>query len=141
MGYLGNQPQSGAIRSEFFTGNNSTTTFNLAYEYGNEASVLVFIDGVKQKTDSYAVMNGQIIFTTAPPNTGSNNIEVVYLGGAVVTTPYLSADNYGVIRINPSVLTTNATITTGYHGSAAGPLTVANNITLTIANNSSFVVY
>ena len=85
--------------------------------------------------------NGQIIFTTAPPNTGSNNIEVVYLGGAVVTTPYLSADNYGVIRINPSVLTTNATITTGYHGSAAGPLTVANNITLTIANNSSFVVY
>ena len=113
----------------------------MAYEYGNEASVLVFIDGVKQKTDSYAVINGQIVFTTAPPNSGTNNIEVVYLGGSVVTTPYLSADEFGVIRINPSVLSTNATITTGYHGSAAGPLTVANNITLTVANNSSFVIY
>ena len=141
MGYLGNSPQSGAIRSEFFTGNNSTTTYNLAYEYGNEASVLVFIDGVKQKTDSYAVINGQIVFTTAPPNSGTNNVEVVYLGGAVLTTPYLSADNYGVIRINPSELTTNATITTGYNGSAAGPLKIANNITLTIANNSSFAIY
>ena len=113
----------------------------MAYEYGNEASVLVFIDGVKQKTDSYAVINGQIIFTTAPPTSGTNNIEVVYLGGSVVTTPYLSADEFGIIRINAAELTQNATITTGYNGSAAGPLKIANNITLTIANNSSFAIY
>ena len=141
MGYLGNQPASGAIRSEFFTGNNSTTTYNLAYEYGNEASVLVFIDGVKQKTDSYAVINGQIVFTTAPPNSGTNNIEVVYLGGAVITTPYLSADTYGIIRINAATLTQNATITTGYNASSAGPLTVANNVTVTVANNSTWTIF
>jgi hypothetical protein len=141
MGYLGNQPQSGAIRSEFFTGNNSTTTYNLAYEYGNEASVLVFIDGVKQKTDSYAVINGQIIFTTAPPTSGTNNIEVVYLGGSVVTTPYLSADEFGIIRINAAELTQNATITTGYNASSAGPLKVANNITVSVANNSTWTIF
>ena len=91
MSYLGNQPVSGAIRSQFFSGDGSTTTFNLSYEYGNEASVLVFITGVKQKTDSYSVINGQIVFSTAPPS-GTDNVEVIYLGGSVVTTPYLSAE-------------------------------------------------
>ena len=141
MSYLGNQPVSGAIRSQFFSGNGTTTTFNLSYEYGNEASVLVFITGVKQKTDSYAVINGQIVFTTAPPNTGTNNVEVVYLGGAVITTPYLSADTYGIIRINAAELTQNATITTGYNASSAGPLKVANNITVTVSNNSTWTIF
>jgi hypothetical protein len=68
LAYLGNQPISGAIRSQFYSGDGTTTTFNLSYEYGNEASVLVFITGVKQKTDSYAVINGQIVFSTAPPS-------------------------------------------------------------------------
>lgn len=102
--------------------------------------MLVFIAGVKQKTDSYATINGQIVFTEAPPS-GSDNIEAVYLGGSVVTNPYLSADEYGVIRINPSVLTTNTTITEGYNGSAAGPLTIANNAVLQISNNSTFTVF
>ncbi len=113
----------------------------MAYEYGNEASVLVFIDGVKQKTDSYAVINGQIIFTTAPPTSGTNNIEVVYLGGSVVTTPYLSADNFGIVRINANILTENVSITTGYNASSAGPLTIANSVTVQIANNSTWTIF
>ena len=112
----------------------------MAYEYGNEASVLVFIDGVKQKTDSYAVINGQIIFTTAPPNSGTNNIEIVYLGGSVVTTPYLSADEFGIIRINAAEITQNATITTGYNASSAGPLKVANSVTIVVSNNSTWTI-
>jgi hypothetical protein len=140
VSYIGNQLVSGAIRSDFYSGDGVSTTFNLAYEYGNEASVLVFISGVKQKTDSYATINGQIVFTTAPPS-GSDNIEVIFLCGSVVTNPNLAADEYGVIRINPNVLTTNTTITEGYNGSAAGPLTVANNVVLTIANTSTFTVF
>ena len=140
MPYLGNQPISGTIRSQFFSGDNSTTTFNLLYEYGNEASVLVFISGVKQKTDSYAVINGQLIFTAAPP-AGSDNIELIYLGGSVVTTPYLSADTYGIVRINANELRENVSITTGYNGSSAGPLVVANNVTVTIANNSTWTIF
>ena len=99
MAYLGNQPISGAIRSQFYSGDNTTTTFNLSYEYGNEASVLVFITGVKQKTDSYAVINGQIVFSTAPPS-GTDNVEVIYLGGSVVTKT-ANASNPLVVNMKP----------------------------------------
>ena len=102
--------------------------------------MLVFISGVKQKTDSYAVINGQLVFSAAPPS-ATDNIEVIFLGGAVTTTPYLSADQYGIVRINANELTENVTITTGYNGSSAGPLTVANNVTVSIANNSTWTIF
>ena len=140
MSYIGNSLVAGTFRSEFFSGDDSTTAFSLAYGTGNEASVLVCISGVKQKTDSYALINGQIVFTEAPP-TGTSNIELTYLGDRVQVTPYLSADNSGIVRINASTLTENVTISTGYNGSSAGPLTIANNVVVTIANNSTFTIF
>ena len=140
MSYLGNQITGGSIVSEFFSGTGSATAFTLSFTYGNEASVLVFIDGVRQNTLGYAVINGQLVFDTAPPS-GTNNIEVVYLGGRVVTNPYLSADTQGIIRINANTITENCTITTGYNGSSAGPLTIANNVVVNIANNSTWTIF
>ena len=131
---------AGSFRSEFFSGDDSTTAFTLNYSTGNEASVIVSISGVKQKTDSYALINGQIVFTEAPP-TGTQNIELTYLGDRVQVTPYLSADTYGIVRINASTLTENVTISTGYNGSSAGPLTIANNVVVTIANNSVWTIF
>jgi hypothetical protein len=140
MSYLGTQPVGGQIVSEFFSGDGSTTTYTLNYPYGNEASTMVFVSGVKQKTDSYAVINGQLVFTEAPP-AASQNIEVIYLGGRIMTNPYLAADTYGIIRINANQITENVTITTGYNGSSAGPVTVANNRVVTIANNSVWTIF
>ena len=140
MSYLGNQPVGGAIVSEFFSGNASATTFTLSFTYSNEAALLVFIDGVRQNTLGYAVINGQLVFDTAPPS-GTSNIEVVYLGGRVVTNPYLSADTQGIIRINASTITENCTITTGYNGSSAGPLLIANGVTVVISNNSTWTIF
>lgn len=140
MAYLGQQPTTGLYRSEFFSGDGSTTTYDLAFPYGNEASVLVFISGVKQKTDSYGLINGQIIFLAAPP-AGSENIEIVYLGERTIQNPYLSADYYGVIRINAAEITQNATISTGYNASSAGPITVANNVTVQVSNNSTWTIF
>jgi hypothetical protein len=140
MSYLGNFPIGGTINAEFLSGDGVTTTYSLSYTYGTEASVLVFIDGVKQSTTNYAVINGDIVFSTAPPS-GVNNIELIYVGGRVLTNPYLSADTYGVIRINPNVLTTDTTVTEGYNGSAAGPLTVASGKTLTVANNATLTIF
>jgi len=140
LSYIGNSLVAGTFRSEFFSGDDSTTSFSLAYGTGNEASVLVCISGVKQKTDSYALINGQIVFTEAPP-TGTSNIELTYLGDRVQVTPYLSADNFGIVRINASTLTENVSITTGYNASSAGPLTVANNVVVTIANNSVWTIF
>ena len=38
-------------------------------------------------------------------------------------------------------LTTNTTISDGYNASAAGPISIANNITLMVSNNSTFTVF
>ena len=98
------------------------------------------MSGVKQQTNTYALSNGQLVFTEAPP-TGTNNIEIVYLGDRVQVNPYLSADSFGIVRINSNVLTENVSITTGYNASSAGPLTIANNRTVTIANNSTWTIF
>lgn len=139
MSYLGQQPTVGIQRSEFFSGDGTTTTFNLSFPYGNEASVLVFISGVKQKVDSYALINGQIVFLSPPPSE-VENIEVIYLSERTIQNPYLSADFYGIIRINANEITQNTTITTGYNASSAGPLTVANNVVITVSNNSTWTI-
>jgi len=139
MSYLGNQIQSGSFQSEYFSGDDTTTAFTLSYPTGSESSVIVSVSGVKQKTDSYALINGQIVFTEAPP-TGAQNIELTYMGSKVTVTPYLSADTYGIVRINASTLTENVSITTGYNASSAGPLTIANNVTVTIANNATWTI-
>ena len=131
---------AGSFRSEFFSGDDSTTAYTLNYSTGNEASVLVCISGVKQQTNTYALSNGQLVFTEAPP-TGTNNIEIVYMGDRVQVNPYLSADTYGVVRINANVLSENVSITTGYNASSAGPLTIASGKTVTIANNSTWTIF
>ena len=139
MSYIGNSLTSATFRSEFFSGDGVTTAFNLAYGTGNESSVIVSISGVKQKTDSYALINGQIVFTEAPP-AGTSNIELTYLGNRITVNPYLSADGQGIVRINANILTENCTITTGYNASSAGPLTLANNVVVTVSNNSTWTI-
>lgn len=140
MSYIGNQQISGTFRSEYFSGDGSTTAYSLAYGTGNEASVIVCISGVKQKTDSYALINGQIVFTEAPP-AGTSNVELTYMGERVMVNPYLSADTFGIVRVNASTLTENVSITTGYNASSAGPLTLANNVTVSVANNSTWTIF
>lgn len=140
MSYIGNQQINGTFRSEFFSGDGTTTAYGLAYGTGNESSVIVSVSGVKQQTNTYALSNGQLVFTEAPP-TGTNNIEIVYLGDRVQVNPYLSADSFGIVRINANILTENVSITTGYNASSAGPLTIANNRTVTIANNSCWTIF
>ncbi len=131
---------NGSFRSEFFSGDGTTTAFTLGYGTGNEASVLVSVSGVVQATNTYALNNGQLVFTESPP-TGTNNIEIRYLGDRVQVNPALSADTYGVVRINSNVLSENVAIPTGYNASSAGPLTIADGKTVTIANNSTWTIF
>jgi hypothetical protein len=140
MSYIGNQQINGSFRSEFFSGDGTTTAFTLGYGTGNEASVLVSVSGVVQATNTYALNNGQLVFTETPP-TGTNNIEIRYLGDRVQVNPALSADTYGVVRINSNVLSENVAIPTGYNASSAGPLTIASGKTVTIANNSTWTIF
>lgn len=140
MSYLGSQPTVGTFRSEYFSGNGSSTTFNLLYPTGNESSIIVSIFGVVQSSYTYSLNNGQIIFSEAPPS-GTNNIEIRYLGEKVLVNPYLSADTYGIIRINSNIITENCTITMGYNASSAGPLKIANNVVVTVSNTSTWTIF
>jgi hypothetical protein len=135
MSYLGNPPVSGTFRTEYFSGDNTTTTFNLSFGTGNEASVIVSIYGITQQARTYSLNNGQLVFTQAPP-VGSNNIEVRYLGEKVLVNPYLSADSQGILRINSNIITENVSVTLGYNASTTGPVTIANNRVVNVANGS-----
>lgn len=135
MSYLGQPPVSGTFRVDYFSGTGSATTFNLSYGTGNEASVIVSIFGIQQQARTYSLNNGQLVFSQAPP-VGTNNIEVRYLGEKVLVNPYLSADSYGIIRINSNVITENVSISLGYNASTTGPVTIANNRTVAVANGS-----
>ena len=79
MAYLGNPPEFANFPSKFFSGNSILTDFTLNNSPPNDASLLVFISGVRQDTSAYSV-NGTTLAFTAPPPTGTNNIQVVQLG-------------------------------------------------------------
>jgi hypothetical protein len=135
MSYLGNPPSVGTFRSDYFSGDGSTTTFTLSYGTGNESSVIVSISGVVQAAYTYSLNNGQIIFTGAPP-AGTNNIEVRYLGEKVLVNPYLSADSRGTLRINSNIISENVVISLGYNASYTGPIQIANGYNVVVSNNS-----
>ena len=46
----------------------------------------------------------------------------------------------GAIYLNAATVTSNTTIPAGFNGSSAGPMTVANGITVTLANGTRWVV-
>jgi hypothetical protein len=79
MAYLGNAPEFANFPSKFFSGNSILTAFTLNNAPPNDASLLVFIDGVRQDTSAYNVSGTTLTFT-APPPTATNNIQVVQLG-------------------------------------------------------------
>jgi hypothetical protein len=79
MAYLGNAPEFANFPSKFFSGNSVLTDFTLNNVPPNDASLLVFIDGVRQDTSAYDVSGTTLTFTVAPP-TATNNIQVVQLG-------------------------------------------------------------
>ena len=146
MSYLGHQLTLGSIKSEFFSGDGTTTTFDLAYDYGTEPSVLVFISGVRQQSDTYTLYGGvKRIEFTSPPGTGINNIEIVYLVGSVVydglsrTSP-TGAGTYKIFYENGKTVTASYSITRDSNAMTTGPITVNSGVTVTVPTGSRWVV-
>ena len=87
MPYLGNEPQFTEYPSKFFNGDGSAMTITLDYAPPSLASILVFIDGVRQDTTAYTLSGTSLTFTGTVAS-GSNNVQVVHLGmGVDVGTP------------------------------------------------------
>jgi hypothetical protein len=58
-----------------FTGNGSTTAFTLTAAPYNENSTFVFINGVYQQKNTYAIVGSTLTFSAAPP--ANSSIEVI----------------------------------------------------------------
>ena len=69
MAYLGNvkptETTSSVLRSTY-TGDGSTTTYNLPGPVANETSIIATINGVMQQDTAYSTNGSQIIFSGAP---------------------------------------------------------------------------
>ena len=81
MSYLGKHPSITVlpdIDSGDFTGDGSATVFTLPQAGGNDASVIVSIDGVRQHLSTYTISGTSLTFNTAPPNGAA--IEAILLG-------------------------------------------------------------
>lgn len=68
---------TGQTSLDKFTGDGSTTAFNLSQTIDSENNVQVYIDGVYQSKDNYSTSGNTLTFTTAPAN--NQAIEAVHI--------------------------------------------------------------
>lgn len=68
---------TGQTSLDKFTGDGSTTAFNLSQTIDSENNVQIYIDGVYQSKDNYSTSGKTLTFTTAPAN--NQAIEAVHI--------------------------------------------------------------
>ena len=88
MTYIGNPQGTGfsKIDSQQFSGTGSKTAYTMRHSVGQPEHVSVYVNNVRQDPHmAYTVSGTTLTFTEAPSN-ATNNIYVVYLGGAINTT-------------------------------------------------------
>ena len=74
----------GVIRTDTFTGDNSTVAFTVGTSIIDENNTQIYIDGVYQSKDNYTVSGSTITFSTAPST--STAIEVVHIKTTGIST-------------------------------------------------------
>lgn len=130
MAYIGNSPSSATFAIDTFSGDNTTVNFTLREAPLATSSIIVFVGGVRQQTDSYSLSSSTLVFSEAPP-LGTNNVEVIFLGlgasasipsdGSVSTIKILAGavtgDKLGLTSINANNIV-DASITGGKLASA-----------------------
>ena len=123
MAFIGNSPSSATFAIDTFSGDNTTVNFTLREAPLATSSIIVFVGGVRQQTDSYSLSSSTLVFSEAPP-LGTNNVEVIFLGlgasasipsdGSVtsqkIITGAVTGDKLGLTSINANNIV-NGTIT------------------------------
>ena len=74
----------GIVRTDTFTGDNSTVAFTVGTSIIDENNTQIYIDGVYQSKNNYTVSGSTITFSTAPPTSAA--IEVVHIKAAGIST-------------------------------------------------------
>ena len=141
MTYIGNPHGTGfsKIDSQQFSGNGSATAFTMRHSVGQPEHVEVYVNNVRQDPHSaYTVSGTTLTFTEAPGN-ATNNIYVVYIGGAIGTADIPPDTNLSLkqgLKSAPSLFK-NDTIQTGMYFPAANAIAfVQGDKEIFRANNS-----
>ena len=141
MTYIGNPHGTGfsIVTSQQFSGTGSATAFTMRHAVGQPEHVEVYVNNVRQDPHSaYTVSGTTLTFTEAPSN-ATNNIYVVYIGGALNTADIPPDTNLSLkqgIKSAPSLFK-NDTIGTGLYFPEANAIgLVQGDKEMLKANNS-----
>jgi len=153
MPYLGLSPavQTTAMAYQDLTGG-SGTSFTLDYPVGNAAEIEVFVNNVRQEpTVAYTVSGTSLSMTGSIVAT--DDFYVNFQGKALVTSTggggggtfkgnngEVNAGGGDIFRVHQQQLNTNTTVDADENALAAGPLTVATGVTLTVTTGGSLVI-
>lgn len=162
MGYVGNQSSNSysSMIKQDITGNGGTS-YTLNHAVANSNEIEVFVNNVRQEpTEAYGASGTALTMTGAVASTDS--FYVVYIGKALQTvvppassiTSNMMSGSAGVgsflgdtgtalgniIRVHENELNSSVTVASNTNGVAAGPLTLASGVVLTIANGATLAV-
>ena len=141
MTYIGNPHGTGfsKIDSQQFSGTGSATAYTMRHPVSQAEHVAVYVNNVRQDPHmAYTVSGTTLTFTEAPSN-ATNNIYVVYLGGAINTTELPTDVTLGVKGgiINAPSIFKHGEIQTGAYFPAANTVAlVQGGKEILRANNS-----
>ena len=148
-GYIGNIPVPQATQTrDVFTATSGQTSFATSGYTPNFLDV--YLNGVHLDPSDYTASNGSDVVLAVGAAAGDSVIVVAfttfeagaagggfYKGERGAVGPVSGKGD--IFRVNEQTLNTNVTIDADENASAAGPLTVASGVTLTVSGNLSIV--
>jgi hypothetical protein len=153
MAYLGLSPavQTTAMAYQDLTGGTGTS-FTLDYPVANASEIEVFVNNVRQEpTVAYTASGTSLSMTGSIVAT--DDFYVVFQGKALVTSSSgggggtfkgengeVNAGGGDIFRVHQQQLDTNTTIDADENALAAGPLTIATGVTLTVTSGGNLVI-
>tara|TARA_R100001509_G_C4689349_1_gene156288 strand:+ start:43 stop:507 length:465 start_codon:yes stop_codon:yes gene_type:complete len=153
MPYLGLSPavQTTAMSYQDLTGGTGTS-FTLDFPVSNASEIEVFVNNVRQEpTVAYTVNATSLSMTGSIAAT--DDFYVVFQGKALVTSSSsggggtfkgengeINAGGGDIFRVHQKQLDTNTTIDADENALAAGPLTIATGVTLTVTSGGNLVI-
>ena len=108
-------------------------TFTVAYTTG--APLQVFLNGVLLNSADYSATNGTTIVLTDVA-VANDLIEFVTYSNTSISSLTMA----NVATINSTNLTSNLTVAAGYSAMSVGPLSIANNVVISIASGQKWVI-
>ena len=110
------------------------TDLNSPASTPSPASIIVTIDGVKQQAASYGVTGTSLEFSPGIPASGSNNIEVIFMGltASGIATVDQTLGTNAIMRTNAQTISENLVVGATTNAQSAGPITVADGYSVTV---------